>query len=134
QQNFVLVINSAFKLENCKKLQDYCLESICKDPRQFINSNTFSLLDKDILLSLFKRDDFQVEEIVAWDSLIKWGIKQSDLENKSDRNEWTDENYENLKNTLDDFIPCIQFLKITSEDFFRKVRPYKTIIPNNIYE
>src|SRR5205823_5385530 len=35
---------------------------------------------------------------------------------------------------LNEFIPFINFLKITSKDFYRKVRPYKTIIPNNIYE
>src|SRR2546429_6628360 len=135
QQNFVPVLQSAFKLASCKKLQDYCLESICKNPRQFVTSETFPLLDKEILFDLFKRDDFQVEEIVAWDSLIKWGIKQTpELENKNNQNEWTDKNYENLKNTLSDFIPLIKFLKITSEDFHHKVRPYKAIIPVNIYE
>ena len=88
QQNFVPVLQSAFKIPSCKKLQDYCLESICKDPQPFVTSETFSLLDKDILFDLFKCDDFQVEEIVAWDSLIKWGIKQTpELENKNNQNE-----------------------------------------------
>ena len=31
QRNFVSVFHSAFKLENCKKLQDYCFEIICED-------------------------------------------------------------------------------------------------------
>ena len=95
----------------------------------------FPSLDKDILFGLFKRDDFQIEEIVAWDSLIKWGINQThELESKSDRDEWTDQNYEDLKCTLNDFIPLIKFSKFSSEDFHRKVRPYKAVIPNNIYE
>ena len=67
--------------------------------------------------------------------MIKWGIKQTpELENKNNQNEWTDKNYEDLKNTLSNFIPLIKFLKITSEDFHHKVRPYKSIIPSNIYE
>src|SRR5438105_2985343 len=36
QQNFVPVLQSAFKLAGCKQLQDYCLESICKDPQPFV--------------------------------------------------------------------------------------------------
>ena len=43
-------------------------------------------------------------------------------------------NYGDLKNTLSNFIPLIKFLKITSDEFYDKVRPYEAIIPNNIYE
>ena len=101
QQNFVSILHSVFKLASCKKLQDFCFEFICKDPQQFITSKSFSLLDKDILFGLFKYDDFQIEEVVAWDSLIKWGIKQApELENKNNKDEWTEKNYEDLKNIL----------------------------------
>src|SRR5688572_17565899 len=54
QQNFVLVLHAVFKLASCKKLQDYCLESICADPRPFFASETFSSLDEDILFGLLK--------------------------------------------------------------------------------
>ncbi|RIA86309.1 hypothetical protein C1645_829457, partial [Glomus cerebriforme] len=37
----------------------------------------FPSLDKDILYGLLKRDDLQIEEAVAWDYLIKWGIEQT---------------------------------------------------------
>src|ERR1043165_4716366 len=135
QQNFVFVLHTVFSLASCKKLQDYCLESICKNPRLFITSKTFPSLDKDILFGLLERDDFQVEVVAIWDSLINWGIKQTpELENMYNRDEWTDKNYEDLKNTLSDFIPLVNFLKVTSEDFHRKIRPYKAIIPSNIYE
>src|SRR2546423_11717781 len=67
QQNYILIINCAFKLARCKKLQNYCLEIISKDPQPFITSATFSSLDKNILSGLFKHDKFQ---IVAWDVLI----------------------------------------------------------------
>ncbi|RIA91643.1 hypothetical protein C1645_821730 [Glomus cerebriforme] len=135
EKNIVFVLNSVFKLEGCEKLRDYCLESICNDLKSFITSNAFTLLDKDVLFNLFKREDFQIEEIIAWDSLIKWGIKQiPELENKDDQKEWTDENYEELKNTLNEFIPLINFLDITSEDFYHKIQPYKTIIPNDIFD
>ena len=109
QQNYILIINCAFKLASCKKLQNYCLENISKDPKPFITSATFSSLDKNILFGLFKHDKFQIEEVVAWDFLIKWGIRQTPgLEDKNNQNEWTDKYYEDLKNTLSDFIPLIK--------------------------
>jgi hypothetical protein len=74
EKNFVLVLHTVFKLSSCKKLQDHCVESLCADPQPFVTSKDFPSLDKDILYELLKRDDLQIEEAVAWDSLIKWGI------------------------------------------------------------
>ena len=106
QRNFVLVLHTVFKLDSCKKLQDYCLTSICVDPQPFITSKNFPSIDKNILYSLFKRDDLQIEEVVAWDCLIKWGIEQTpDL--GSDRSKWSIKDYEALKETLSSFIPLI---------------------------
>ncbi|RIA85208.1 hypothetical protein C1645_808395 [Glomus cerebriforme] len=133
QENFFLVLHTVFKLTSCKKLQDFYLNSICKDPQLFITSETFCSLDKDILYKLLKRDDFLVEEVDIWDCLIKWGIEQtSSLE--SDKTKWNNEDYEALKKTLDQFIPLIRFLNISSNDFFDKIRPYKAIIPHHIYD
>jgi hypothetical protein len=70
------------------------------------------------------------KEVIIWDSLIKWGINQT----PKLKDEWIGKNYEDLKNTLSIFIPFIKFNYITSEDFYDKVRPYETIIPNNIYD
>uniref|UniRef100_U9SQM2 Serine-enriched protein n=1 Tax=Rhizophagus irregularis (strain DAOM 181602 / DAOM 197198 / MUCL 43194) TaxID=747089 RepID=U9SQM2_RHIID len=136
QQNFVLVLHTVFKIANCKKLQDYCFEFICEDPEPFVTSEVFPSLDEDILFDLFKRDDFRIEEIIAWDCLIKWGIEQTPglgSEN-NDRTKWNNEEYESLKETLKQFIPIIRFVEISSKDYYDKVRPYKAIIPNKIYE
>ncbi|GBB87612.1 hypothetical protein RclHR1_14090004 [Rhizophagus clarus] len=136
QENFALVLNYIFNLPNFKKLQEHCIKFIYNNyPRLVFNSSHFSSLDKHILFYLLKQDDFRVniEEVTVWDTLIEWGIKQTpELENNN-QNEWTEKNYEDLKNTLSDFIPLIKFINITSEDFYDKVRPYEAIIPNNIY-
>ncbi|RGB30054.1 hypothetical protein C1646_765847 [Rhizophagus diaphanus] len=136
QENFVLVLHTVFKLPSCKKLQNYCLESICADPRPFITSENFTSLDKDILYGLLERNDLQIEEIVVWDSLIKWGIEQTPGlgSMNSNRSKWSNINYEALKKTLDSFIPLIRFVEISSVDYFDKVRPYKSIIPYHICE
>ncbi|GES93114.1 hypothetical protein GLOIN_2v1818692 [Rhizophagus clarus] len=136
KNRFTLVFHTAFKLAGCKKLQDYCLESICKNFYSFITTKDFLSLDKDILYELLKRDDLRIEEDIAWDYLIKWGINQTHglgSEN-NDRTRWNDENYEALKKTLNLFIPLIRFVNILSDNFFDKVQPYKDIIPERIYK
>ncbi|PKC59957.1 BTB-domain-containing protein [Rhizophagus irregularis] len=136
KNNFTLIFRTAFKLTGCKKLQDYCFESICKNFDSFITTNDFLSLDKDILYELLKRDDLQIEEVVAWDYLIKWGIEQTPgLGNENnDRTKWNNENYEALKKTLNQFIPLIRFVDIFSDKFFDKVQPYKNIISDQIYK
>ncbi|GBB98710.1 hypothetical protein RclHR1_00330037 [Rhizophagus clarus] len=133
KQNFDFVFNIVFKFVSCKKLQEHCLESICENPQQFFSSKNFPSLDKNIFYSLLKRDDLQISEVIAWNHLIKWGINQIPcLEN--DRNKWNENNYEELKKTISQFIPLIRFSEISRADFFDNVRPYKAIIPHNVYE
>ncbi|GBB98696.1 hypothetical protein RclHR1_00330026 [Rhizophagus clarus] len=129
KENYVPVLHTIAKFPSCKKLYDHCVKSICADPQSFITSKNFSSLDKDILYSLLERDDLNIEEIDAWDCLIKWGIEQTfSLEsNNNDRTKWNDNNFEALKKTLNQFIPLIRFVEISSSDFFNKVRPYRAI-------
>lgn len=56
------------------------------------------------------------------------------MSENSDRTKWNKRNYEELKKTLSQFIPFIQLVKISREDFYDKVRAYKVIIYNYIYE
>ncbi|GBC04592.1 hypothetical protein RclHR1_05760010 [Rhizophagus clarus] len=126
QENFDHVLRIAFKLAECKKLQDYCLCSICENPQSFINSKKFHSLDKNILYDLLKRDDFRVEEGIIWECLIKWGIEQTPGLGGV--------NYQTLKKTLSRFIPLIRFTEFSPAEYFDRVRPYKDIIPKNIHD
>ncbi|PKY60508.1 BTB-domain-containing protein [Rhizophagus irregularis] len=136
EQNFVLVLHTIYKLSRCKKLQDHCIESICADPQLFFTSKDFLSLDKGILYYLLKRDDLAIEEIILWDYLIDWGIMRNPSlrHRKNRKTKWSNINFETLKETLSRFIPLIRFSGISSADFFDRVRPFKPIIPNYIYE
>src|SRR5437667_80296 len=57
QQNFVFILNTIFNLSKYKKLQDYCILSICEDPFLVFSLSDFPSLNKDILFYLIKRDD-----------------------------------------------------------------------------
>ncbi|RHZ84095.1 hypothetical protein Glove_85g83 [Diversispora epigaea] len=133
-KNLVKVLPIVSKLVNCKQLQDYCYESICADPEPFFTSKDFPILDKDIFLELIKRDDLEIEEIVLWDHLIKWGISQTPIIKQNDVKKFTDANFRDLKKTLDPFILHIRFHEISAKDFFNKVRPYKKVLPSALYD
>ncbi|CAI2188578.1 4932_t:CDS:2, partial [Funneliformis geosporum] len=79
QRHMIEVLHTVFQLVSCKKLQEYCLETICENPIPFFELKNFSTLDNDILYQLLCRDDLQVEEVLVWDYLIKWGIYQTML-------------------------------------------------------
>ncbi|GBB98691.1 hypothetical protein RclHR1_00330018 [Rhizophagus clarus] len=136
KRHYVFILHTIYKLSSCKKLHEHCLESICANPRPLITSKDFITLDEDILYDLLKRDDLKIEEIDAWENLIKWGMQHTPgLGNKNNnKTKWTTRNFEALKKTLSKLIPLIRFSEISSSDFYDKVRPFKTIIPNNIYE
>ncbi|POG58731.1 hypothetical protein GLOIN_2v1488371 [Rhizophagus irregularis DAOM 181602=DAOM 197198] len=125
----VLITSAEFLLEKLFNY-DYCMECMSEDSQLFTSKN-FPSLEEDILYNLLKRDDLQIEEIVAWDFLINWGIEQiSGL--GSDRTEWSEDDYEALKGTISQFIPLIRFMDISLADFYDKVHPYKAAIPLHI--
>ncbi|GBC38177.2 uncharacterized protein OCT59_005928 [Rhizophagus irregularis] len=136
QKNLVLVLNTACKLTSCMILQDYCFEIICLNSELLITSDNFLSLDKHIFYDLLERENLLIKEIVAWDHLIRWGIEQTPgLESEnSDRNKWNKGDYEALYETLYQFIPLIRFVDITFDDYNNKIKPYKDIIPKQIYE
>ncbi|GES81713.1 hypothetical protein GLOIN_2v1842942 [Rhizophagus clarus] len=136
QDNLVFVFDKIPAIPNYKTLQDYCMKLISNNPKLFFNSKDFPSFNRNTLLELLKQDDFLIDEAIFWDDLIKWSIFNTpSLRSKNrDRTKWNNEDYEALKKTFSQFIPFIRFSEISSADIFDKVRPFKTIIPNNIYE
>ncbi|KAF0509710.1 serine-enriched protein [Gigaspora margarita] len=142
QKNFIFALHTVLKLQSCKEIQEYIMTTICEDPQPFFELKEFPTLNKDILLSLVKRDDLIIEEIDIWKYLLKWGTAQSVAFKESskgksqeiDVTKWKDNDFSSLKKSLDPFIPYIRFHEISREDFYHHIRPYKKAIPENIYE
>jgi hypothetical protein len=132
-QNFVLVQQVSFKHSDFIKLQNYWTTTICEQPEVLFNANDFTSVDKEALLSICKDDNLCVEEIELWDQVIRWG-KAQNPELPEDINNWTSDNFNTLKNSLEDFIPHIRFYDFPSDDFCFKITPYSGIFPNDLYQ
>uniref|UniRef100_U9T8Z0 Kelch-like protein 17 n=1 Tax=Rhizophagus irregularis (strain DAOM 181602 / DAOM 197198 / MUCL 43194) TaxID=747089 RepID=U9T8Z0_RHIID len=92
-------------------------------------------LKKRILSLMLNLDNLYIEEDDIWDFLIKWGKENTrGVLSNININKWIDKDIEDLRETLDGLIQLIRFREISSDDFYEKIRPYKSIIPYDVYE
>ncbi|RIB14768.1 hypothetical protein C2G38_2194068 [Gigaspora rosea] len=88
---------------------------------------------KNALINLLKRDDLQIEESKIWDKVIQWEKEQTpDL--PSDLKQWTENNFLDLKTTLDQCIPLIRYFQMSGKDIVAKVKPYRQILGLNLWD
>ncbi|GBB90175.1 hypothetical protein RclHR1_17050003 [Rhizophagus clarus] len=133
EQNFNLIYKTSFKNDSFLKLQNFCTELMFKAPKNIFNSIDFTSLSEKGLLSLIQHDNFQMDVIQVWDHVLKWGIAQNP-ELPSDPLNYSKDDFNILKNTLQHFIPFIKFFNLTPKEYLNKVYPYKKVIPKDLRE
>ncbi|GBC17675.2 BTB/POZ domain-containing protein [Rhizophagus irregularis DAOM 181602=DAOM 197198] len=131
QQNPIEIFETVYQHETFTELWNYCLEKICMEPDILFKSDKFISLKAPLLELLLKRDDLSLDEIIIWDSLIKWCLAQH-TNISQDPTQWNKEEITIMERTIHRFIPLIRFNHISSEDFVIKVYPFKKIIPKNL--
>ncbi|GBC07376.1 hypothetical protein RclHR1_07410012 [Rhizophagus clarus] len=128
QQNSIEVFEITHDYEAFTDLWNYCLGKICEKSDELFKSDKFINLKESLLELLLNRDDLLTDEIVKWDSLIKWSFAQHPNIQK-DVKKWNKEEIITMGKTLHRFIPLIRFYHITSADFFLKLYPFKVFLP-----
>ena len=66
---------------------------------------------------IIQNDNLQMSEIQVWESVLKWGLVQNP-ELPSDPTAFSKNNFNTLKNTLQQCIPFIRFYNLSSKEFF----------------
>ncbi|RHZ70471.1 hypothetical protein Glove_271g58 [Diversispora epigaea] len=133
KSHFSLVYRSIFRETNFKNLEKFCNDIIAKHPSLIFDGEDFTYLQESALVSLLKRDDLQLEEVIIWEYIINWGIGQNSAL-PLNLNEWTKENFLTLKTTLQQCLPLIRYFHIPSADIWKKVKPYKKILDKQLWE
>ncbi|UZO02724.1 uncharacterized protein OCT59_021203 [Rhizophagus irregularis] len=133
EQNFDLIYRTSFENNSFLRLQNYCTDLIAKAPNKIFNSPKFSSIPEKLLVSLIQNKGTQASEVQVWEHTIKWGIAQnpklpSNIEN------YSKDDFNALKNTLQQCIPLIRFHNLTSKEFSEKVLPYKKVFPKELYK
>src|SRR6266498_911379 len=133
EQNFDLIYQTSFENNSFLELQKYCTDLISKEPNKIFNSPNFSLIPEKLLFTLVKNDNLQMSEIQIWEHVIKWGLAQNP-ELPSDPTSFSKDDFNTLKNTLQQCIPFIRFRNLTSKEFSKKVLPFKRALPKELYK
>ncbi|UZO02530.1 uncharacterized protein OCT59_021010 [Rhizophagus irregularis] len=132
EQNFNLVYQTSFENDSFLELQTYCNNLILKKPDKIFKSLNFSLIPEKVLISLVRNDNSRMSEIQVWEHVLKWEFSQNP-ELPSDPTNFSKNEFNILKNTLQQCIPLIRFYNLTSKEFSDKVLPYKKILPKELY-
>ncbi|PKC63350.1 hypothetical protein RhiirA1_422787, partial [Rhizophagus irregularis] len=132
EQNFSLVYQTSFENDSLLELQEYCTNLISKNPDKIFKSIDFSSIPEKILISLIKSDNLQMDEIKVWENVLKWGLAQNP-ELSSDPSNYLKEDFNSLKNTLQQCIPFVRFHNLTSKEFSNKILPYKEVLPEELF-
>ncbi|RIB00056.1 hypothetical protein C2G38_1358562, partial [Gigaspora rosea] len=131
--HFSRVYQKSFQNDKLHEFQKWCNDNIVKYPDKFFDSEDFTSIKENALVSIIKRDDLQMKEANIWKHVIKWGIAQnSDL--ASDLKNWTNENFLTLKNILKNCLPHIRYFQMSAEDIIDNVRPYQQILEKDLWD
>ncbi|RHZ83852.1 hypothetical protein Glove_87g109 [Diversispora epigaea] len=130
--HFSLIYRSIFGINEFEDLKKFYNDIIVKYPNLIFESEDFTSLQETALVSILKRNDLKAKEIKIWDYVIKWGIAQNPTL-PADSNEWSNENFEALKLTLQQCLLLIRYFNISSEDNLEKVKPYKKILEEQLW-
>ena len=103
-----------------------------KEPIKIFKSLDFSTVPEKLLVSLIQNDNLQMNGVEVWNHVLKWGIAQNP-ELPPDPTNFSKDDFDSLKNSLQQCIPFIRFYNLTSEEFSDKVLPYRKIIPKELY-
>ncbi|GBC45256.2 BTB/POZ protein [Rhizophagus irregularis DAOM 181602=DAOM 197198] len=91
------------------------------------------LVAEKLLVSLIQSDILQIDEIQVWNHVLKWGLAQNP-ELPSDPANFSEEDFDTLRNSLQNCIPHIRFYNLSSDEFSNEVLPYNQILPKELYE
>ncbi|RHZ83864.1 hypothetical protein Glove_87g184 [Diversispora epigaea] len=131
--HFSLIYRLIFDSTEFNDLKKFYNDIIAKYPNLIFESDDFTSLQETALVSILKRDDLKVEEIKIWDYVIKWGIAQNPTLS-ADSKEWSNENFEALKTTLQQCLPLIRYFHIPGEVIWKKMKPYNKILEEQLWD
>ena len=114
------------------ELQKFCTDLISDDPEKIFNSPDFTSISEKSLVSLIQNGNIQASKIQVWDHVLKWGLAQNP-ELPSDPTSYSKDDFNTLKDTLQQCIPFIRFHNLDSKEFSKKVLPYRKTLPKELY-
>eukprot|EP01080_Neovahlkampfia_damariscottae_P008381 gene8381-206_t len=112
--------NGKFGEVDVDGLVNKCVKVISKKCEEIFKSDDFLNLDSEVILSILKSSDIDIDELSIFNAIIKWGKNQQKKTNKE------------LNEILKDLILQVRLPLISSEDLIKIVKPTK-LVPFDSY-
>ncbi|GBB93014.1 hypothetical protein RclHR1_00210010 [Rhizophagus clarus] len=125
------ILQIVFLYEQFILLKDFCLKSICQETKILFDSEKFLTLPVQTLELLLQQDELALDEIDIWNYLIKWAHAQNPTIERDPSN-WTEDDIEIMKETINTLIKLIRFHNISVEDHINNVSPYEKLLTKNL--
>ncbi|RIB01389.1 hypothetical protein C2G38_2127750 [Gigaspora rosea] len=129
--HFVLVYQKSLN-NKLQELQNWCYDIATKYPDLVFNSDDFTSIEENALVSLINRDDLQIDEGKIWNYVIKWGIAQNPGLSLDPEN-WSHDDFITVKNTLKNCLPLIRYFQMSNEDIINNVQRYQQLFERNLW-
>src|ERR1043166_5428165 len=120
EQNFNLIYETISGNDSFLELQKFCTDLISNKPEKIFNSPDFTSISENSLVSLIQNDSLQAGKIQVWEHVLRWGLAQNS-ELPSDPTNFSKEDFNALRKTLQQCIPFVSFHNLTSKEFTDKV-------------
>jgi hypothetical protein len=133
EQNFNLIYQASYRQDSLLRLQEHCTNLLSNEPEKIFQSLDFVSIPKEFLITLIQNDNLKMSEIQIWDHVLEW-CHARNPELPSDPSNYSDDDFNTLKNSIQRYIPFIRFYNLTSEEFSEKVYPYKKIFPDELWD
>ena len=88
-----------------------------------VKSLDFSTLPEKLLVSIIQNDDLQMDEVEIWKHVLKWGLAQNPGLS-SDPSNCSKDDFNVLKNTLQQCIPFVRFYNFAPKEFLDKEKNF----------
>jgi hypothetical protein len=133
--NFDDIYRLSFENNSFSQLKKFCNDLIFREPDKIFKSLTLNSpsIPEKLLVSLIRSNNLQMSEIKVWEHVLKWGLAKNP-ELPSDPTSFSKDEFNTLKNNLQQCIPFIKFYNLTTDEFTNKVLPYKKILPKELYK
>ncbi|RHZ60984.1 hypothetical protein Glove_350g110 [Diversispora epigaea] len=129
---FAQIYQTSYQVKNLEIIQEFYNDIISKHPNTIFESEKFYSLPEDALISILKRDDLQLDEGKIWEYTIQWG-KAKNPTLPTNIEEWTNDNFLILKETLKQCLPYIRYFSISDDDVIEKIFPYQQILEPKLF-
>ncbi|RHZ60985.1 hypothetical protein Glove_350g111 [Diversispora epigaea] len=129
---FAQIYQTSYQVKNLEIIQEFYNDIISKHPNIIFESEKFYSLPEDVLISILKRDDLQLDEGKIWEYTIQWG-KAKNPTFPTNIKEWTNDNFSILKKTLKRCLPYIRYFSISGDDVIEKIFPYQQILEPKLF-